>query len=199
MRKEDMRKIRTKKALKNSIISLLENTSIDKISVIDICEKANINRVTFYTHYKDKYELVHELFEDVLKTIENRSIEYYEQNKTGDEIHDFTHTMSHVTYKACFENKAFLLSLTKEENSIFANMLSDIITKNGIKMLAHSADKINLKYPPEFIVNFILGGFANIIFEWALKKDDLTEIEFFKCFDKLFYSLLRNRIFFDYK
>lgn len=199
MRKEDMRKKRTKKALKEAIISLLETTSIDKISVIDICDKANINRVTFYTHYKDKYELIHEVFEDVLKIIDQRSIEYYETHKTGDVIHDFTLTMSHVIYKSCVESKSFLLSLTKEENSIFATMLNDIITNNGIKMLADSADKLNLKYPPDFIVKFILGGFGGIVFEWALKKDNLTEPEFFKYFDKLFYSLLRNKIFFDYK
>jgi AcrR family transcriptional regulator len=199
MRKEDMRKIRTKRALKEAIAKLLENNSIDKISVIDICEEANINRVTFYTHYKDKLELIHELFIDVLKLIESRSIEYYEQHKTGDEIHDFTSTMAHVTYKTCIENKKFILSLTKEENLVFAQMLSNIITKNGINMLAHSTNKINLKYPPDFIIKFILGGFSSLIFEWALKKDELTEAEFFKYYDKLFYSLLRNKIFFDYK
>lgn len=199
MRKEDVRKIKTKKALKTAIVKLLEKNTIDKVSVIDICEEANINRVTFYTHYKDKFELVHELFIDVLKIIEIKSVEYYEQNKTGDEIHDFTSTMAHITYKVCVENKKFLLSLTKEENLIFAQMLSNIITKNATKMLVNSTNKINLKYPPDFIIKFLLGGGSNLIFEWALKKDDLTETDFFKYFDKLFYSLLRNKIFFDYK
>ena len=197
-RKEDMRKIRTKRALKNAIAKLLENTTIEKISVIDICNEANINRVTFYTHYKDKYELIHELFIDVLKIIEEKSIEYYEKNKTGDPIKDFTSTMSHVIYKTCFDNKKFLLSLTKEENTVFIMMLDEIITQNGIKMLSESTDKIVLKYPPEFIVKCLLGSFSGIVFNWAL-KNDVSEDEFFKNFDKLFYSVLRSKIFFDYK
>lgn len=198
MRKEDLRRKRTKNALKKAIAKLLDKNSIEKISVIDICEEAKINRVTFYTHYKDKYELIHELFVDVLKIIEEKSVEYYEKNQTGDSIRDFTSTMSHVIYKTCFDNKKFLLSLTKEENTVFITMLDEIITQNGIKMLSNSNDKIVLKYPPEFIIKCLLGGFSGIVFNWAL-RNDVSEEEFFKNFDKLFYSILRNKIFFDYK
>lgn len=198
MRKEDLRRKRTKNELKKAIAKLLDKNSIEKISVIDICEEAKINRVTFYTHYKDKYELIHELFVDVLKIIEEKSVEYYEKNQTGDSIRDFTSTMSHVIYKTCFDNKKFLLSLTKEENTVFITMLDEIITQNGIKMLSNSNDKIVLKYPPEFIIKCLLGSFSGIVFNWAL-RNDVSEEEFFKNFDKLFYSILRNKIFFDYK
>ena len=198
MKKEDMRKTRTRNALKKAIATLLDKSTIEKITVIDICEEANINRVTFYTHYNDKYELVHDLFEDVLNIIDEKSLEYYERNKTGDPIRDFTSTMSKVVYTTCVNNKKFLQSLTNEENSIFITMLDDIITKKGIKFIAESTDKIIMKYPPEFTVKCLLGAFSGVAFNWAL-RNDVSEEEFFRNFDKLSYSILKNKIFFDYK
>ena len=65
MKKEDMRTKRTKKALKKALTVLMINESIEKISVTDICNEAEINRVTFYTHYNDKYELLSELLYDL--------------------------------------------------------------------------------------------------------------------------------------
>ena len=56
-----MRTKRTKRALKKALTILMLKETIDKISVTDICKEAEINRVTFYTHYNDKYELLHEL------------------------------------------------------------------------------------------------------------------------------------------
>jgi AcrR family transcriptional regulator len=197
MRKEDMRTIRTRKSLKNAILKLLNSNSIDKISIIDICNEANINRVTFYTHYKDKYELVHEVLEEVLKSIDEKIINYYESHQTGDPIRDYTSTMTTVIYKTCFENKRFLHALTKQENKEFIDMLSDLIAKNGVKMLSKISKDIKLKYPPDFIVKFILGGFSNVIFEWALKNDNMTEKEFLTYFDNLYYSILKANIFFE--
>ena len=75
MRKEDLRRKRTKNALKKAIAKLLDKNSIEKISVIDICEEAKINRVTFYTHYKDKYEfLVNGEKQEIETAKENKSL-----------------------------------------------------------------------------------------------------------------------------
>ena len=81
MKKEDMRTRRTKKALKKALTILMLNESIDKISVTDICTAAEINRVTFYTHYKDKFELLHELLCDLFQLIDRENQIYYQKNK----------------------------------------------------------------------------------------------------------------------
>lgn len=45
--------IRSKTLIKNALISLMKEKSFDRITVTDIVERADINRGTFYAHYKD--------------------------------------------------------------------------------------------------------------------------------------------------
>jgi AcrR family transcriptional regulator len=44
--------------LQDSLIELLEEKAISKITVKELCEKADINRTTFYTHYANPGELL---------------------------------------------------------------------------------------------------------------------------------------------
>jgi AcrR family transcriptional regulator len=50
---------RTLKSLQESIIDLMETQPIEKISVMDLCEKAMVPRATFYNYFEDKYDLLH--------------------------------------------------------------------------------------------------------------------------------------------
>ena len=59
-KKEDIRIKRSKYELNAALYKLLKEKSFSKITVIDICETANINRMTFYNHYQDKYDLFNE-------------------------------------------------------------------------------------------------------------------------------------------
>ena len=48
----------TKKALAEALKQLMEEIPFGKISVADICEKCDMNRKSFYYHFKDKYDLL---------------------------------------------------------------------------------------------------------------------------------------------
>ena len=71
--KEDLRIVRTRKHLSTTIINMMQAQSLDKISVIDICKEACVNRATFYAHYEDKYHLLsyalEELKDDIYSSI----------------------------------------------------------------------------------------------------------------------------------
>ncbi len=54
----------TKKAIKASFVKLLNERSLDKITVKDIVEDCGINRNTFYYYYQDIYALLEEVFLD---------------------------------------------------------------------------------------------------------------------------------------
>ncbi len=73
--KEDRRVRYTKMVLKQSLLSLMGDKPIEKITVKEICEKADINRGTFYAHYKDPYDLLaqieNELFDEINISVES--------------------------------------------------------------------------------------------------------------------------------
>lgn len=71
-KKEDRRVRYTKKAIKDSFLELFETKPLEKISVTEICNNADINRGTFYSHYSDPYDLKKALEEEFLETIKLR-------------------------------------------------------------------------------------------------------------------------------
>lgn len=52
----------TKRALASALKELIESQPFHKISVGDICEKCDMNRKSFYYHFKDKYDLVNWIY-----------------------------------------------------------------------------------------------------------------------------------------
>jgi probable dihydroxyacetone kinase regulator len=52
----------TKKALAGSIKKLMKNYPLKKISIKDIVEGCNLNRQSFYYHFRDKYDLVNWIY-----------------------------------------------------------------------------------------------------------------------------------------
>ena len=66
--KENRKTRYTKMVLQNSLFELMEKKPIEKITIKELCENADINRTTFYAHYSDQY--------DLLAKIENETISW---------------------------------------------------------------------------------------------------------------------------
>jgi len=67
--KQDRRVKYTKMVIKESVVKLLKEKPILKISVKEICENADINRATFYSHYRDQYDLLEQIENEVVSDI----------------------------------------------------------------------------------------------------------------------------------
>lgn len=55
---EDPRVTRTRNLILNAYLELLREKGFQNLTVQDIAERAGINRVTFYSHFADKYALL---------------------------------------------------------------------------------------------------------------------------------------------
>ena len=63
----DLRVLKTKKNIKKAFLELRRKYSVDEIKVNVLCEKAMVNKTTFYNHYRDVYELAEELEKEVVE------------------------------------------------------------------------------------------------------------------------------------
>ncbi|MGF7144154.1 AcrR family transcriptional regulator [Anaerotaenia torta] len=69
-RKKEDRRIRiTKMAIRESLIELMQDQPISKISVKMLCEAADINRSTFYAHYRDQYDLLKAIQQEIISDV----------------------------------------------------------------------------------------------------------------------------------
>ena len=67
----DLRVEKTERGIKNAFIELRSRKPLEKITVKELCELAYINKSTFYSHYKDIYELSDSMEEEVVRSITN--------------------------------------------------------------------------------------------------------------------------------
>lgn len=51
--------------MKQIMLELMDEMPFDRITVKEICRRANASRVTFYTWYDDKYDLLEDYFNDL--------------------------------------------------------------------------------------------------------------------------------------
>ncbi|RAV23240.1 TetR/AcrR family transcriptional regulator [Paenibacillus contaminans] len=63
----DLRILRTRQLLKEAFIDLLQEVEIEKISVNRIAERATINRVTFYLHYRDIPDMMEKMADEMIE------------------------------------------------------------------------------------------------------------------------------------
>ncbi|MDR0400622.1 MAG: TetR/AcrR family transcriptional regulator [Treponema sp.] len=71
----------TRKVLRDSLVELMKDKPITKITIKELCENADINRTTFYAHYRDQYDLLRCIEEETLARIEEIVDKY--ENKSG--------------------------------------------------------------------------------------------------------------------
>lgn len=70
--KENQRIMLTKQLLQNAFLKLLKTTPLHAISIRELCKEAGINRTTFYNHYGSQYDLLSDISQRFLNSIEAR-------------------------------------------------------------------------------------------------------------------------------
>ena len=159
--KEDLRIIKTKKALRESLVTLIKEKHFEKISVMEICERALINRVTFYSHYKDKIELFQDLIRDITLRLVNKCL-VIDKSLTLEEnlirfieriFHSFLseNSLKAITSDVLKDNIYFVYGSQRE--------VFNIIREETINIFK----EVKLRYPLEYVITFILGGLTSIV------------------------------------
>ena len=70
----DLREKKTKRSIKNAFIKLRSTKPLERITIKELVESAEISKATFYLHYRDIYDLSDslqkELIQDILQSLD---------------------------------------------------------------------------------------------------------------------------------
>lgn len=143
---QNKRSAMTRQQFRTAFFDLAESTPADKINVKLLCEKAGLNRSTFYLHY--------ETIDDFIDEIEQQWID--EQIKILGKVGRDDNTIPFITD---------ILNMIKRKPELYMNLLSDyrLIDKYVEKMKKHfhivieEPENINSDYFYEYM---LLGSFA---------------------------------------
>jgi len=180
--KADRRIKYTKMMLKNGIIMLLEDNPISKITVKKLCEVADINRSTFYSHYTDVYDLLRQLELEVTMELTDFISEHIFTDKTEEIVQ-----VMNVMLEYIGENSDLFKVLLSENGDIsFQRDLMRITQHKSITDL-HNLKNINTQ-TSEFIQCFFLAGSISIIREWLQEGMTNSPREISELITKLLYE-----------
>ena len=149
----------TKRALEQSLKNLLLQKPLSKITISDIADDCGINRMTFYYHFKDIYDLVEWVcMEDAKKALaDNKTYETWQQGF----VRIFVQ-----------ENRAFILnvyrSISREqvENYLYKltyQLLIGVVHEQAAGMSVREEDQ-------DFIATVYKYAFVGLMLDW-IKND----------------------------
>ncbi len=78
-KKTDRRTLYTKKVIKDSFLLLKRSKAYADITVADLCREAEISRGTFYLHYRNTADVLHEVLEEAVSAISSLEHQLYPQ------------------------------------------------------------------------------------------------------------------------
>ena len=180
MNKNESRYQSTAILFDEALINLLEQKDIDYITIKEICNKAGVNRSTFYLHYENISDLINECMEYV----NQKFLSKFEQD-TGLFIEKINESELEELYLIKSKYLIPYLNFIKENKNIFK---ATFLNPNGMQASKRmiSLEKYVIfpimkryKIPEEktkYILSFYLHGIIAIIKEWV-KNDCYETIE----------------------
>lgn len=150
----------TKRALAASLIKLLSQKPLDKVTVKDIIEDCGVNRQTFYYHFKDIYDLVDWIFLEMAS-------EFLEGKETYDTWQQgFTQTLYGVLRNRRLIMNAYnSLSREQVERFLYAltyDLLLGVVEEEAVDVPIREEDK-------KFIIDFYKYAFVGFMIDWIKK------------------------------
>ena len=165
--KQDRKSRYTRMVLRDSLVELMKTKPITKITIKELCENADINRSTFYSHNSNQYDLLNSIEEETLSWAK-KSISYLMDK------HDIQETKNILLemFKSIKENSQHLQVLMSEKGDIdFQKRLFALIYEEcGINLAAgeHKDKDMNESY---FV--FVVNGSVGLIQHWL--KNGMTK------------------------
>lgn len=185
MNKSESKYFHTAVKFDKALLSLLEKKSFEYITVSEICEKAGVNRSTFYLHYENTCDLLHETTKYVIDSFVS-CFSVDTQNIASKFIQCELQDLNFINNKYLYP----YLTYIKENQRIFSAVLSQPSTFGFESIFQKLFDNIfnpildRFHYPigeRKYVMMFYLNGLNAIITEWlrdGCKKsiDEISEI-----------------------
>lgn len=195
---EDLRIQKTRKALKQALIHLLAEKKFEKISVTDICKESGISRITFYTHYDHKYNLVQEIFNDFVTL--GRTM-FQTKKSTSKQYLNYSNDIQNcLIYVDCFTeivlaNPQFFSPIFSGDNPYLHSVMTTVLLDSVERFVIKQEKNCKLKYSPRLVAGFVIYGLSGLGKECLAEGKSKEQIV--KEAKQLLIDLFEKSIFFE--
>jgi len=183
---EDLRIIKTKNIIKETFIQMVNELGYQNITVKNLCEKALINRNTFYLHYSDK--------DDLVKTLMKESIGYLKVNLQGS---SFMGTIQITDYDLFQLEVKKIVQAINRDIELYRAVLVDEYLSGYFKILEFTFEnyvinQLQLTHKKDLItIKYIIYGIIGILGDWIV-NDTASVDETAVVLSKLIYDNINH-------
>lgn len=157
---DDRRVKYTKMVLEKSLIELLQKKPIDKISIKEICENADINRSTFYAHYSDQNNLLQQIVQSSLDDLN----EYMDKFSYMDDGAESIQVISRIFEYIIANDDLFKVILGENGDIVLQKKIMMIVQQQGMK---EWWSKVELDAEIiEYLLLFGVNGSVGVVQKW---------------------------------
>lgn len=153
----DVRVKVTKKMIFEAFLNILKNKPIAKTTVKEICFAAGINRTTFYKYYKDTYDLLEQIEDELIDNLQ-ANLEHIDKSSLSD---IFTIILTDISEK----RELYVALFSESQGKVFRGRLFSLCYEDNKKVL--------LEYFPglpedkqEWMYYFIADGCNSVLKQW---------------------------------
>ena len=157
----DRRIRKTRAALKKALTTMLQERNVKDISVKELTELADVNRGTFYLHYKDVFDLMEQCESDLLNEFETML-----ESVSGQEFIARPGDVFERIYNMCKDNADFVRVLLSENGDIrFLNNMNSFLKERCLHDWSEviKESKISLF---DAYYTFLVGGCVSLLQYW---------------------------------
>ena len=170
-KKVDRRVIKTRRQLKKGLAALMKEKSVNQITVKELVEEVDINRSTFYLHFKDIQDLLREIEENMEAQIK-RAIEEHPIVSGNENAFYFIEDM----FRVLDEERDIIKALIGPNGDMgFIHRIERIIKENsrGTLEKMFPGKKEDLKY----FYAFCLSGCLGLVKVWLNEGEEISPEE----------------------
>ena len=165
--KESRKTSYTRKALRDSLLELMKKKPVSQITIKELCENADINRTTFYSHYSDQYDLLHKIEAETLSLIQEALNKLINQTERNENIN----VLEGIFQYFIGSNKYLQVLISEQGDLDFQKQLFALIYQQcGISYPESSS---SVPYSKEDFFIFVVNGSIGLIQHWF--KNDVNK------------------------
>lgn len=190
---EDKRITKTKQNLKQTMIRLLAQSPFEKITVSALCRESMTSRITFYTHYDDKYALAEDMFVDYV----NEAIQDYhrlqkENNPARSALYGY-YNMLDCILNLYYNNLSFFECTAPERNPYLYSAFYRHIFENVEYYIERHSSQVAAKYPARQTAALLCNGLWGVINECYAEQ--LSRASIRNTLRSMLHALLTSSLF----
>lgn len=161
-KKEDARITRTKNELRKGLLALLRNKTFEKITVTEICQASKINKMTFYKHYDDKYDLLDDCARTTVEEVVGQVRLAHGKIERIEDFPNYFASFVIMAFDKVLEVKDVLLSLSAAEGNFGGQVVANALEQSLEQTMTKLLERLQIRYHVGGVTAFFVGGFASV-------------------------------------